>query len=551
MTSVDKPQNNTFVFRKHDSIGSAAAEEDVQFLEECFVDTGDLEQLIDCKNPRRIIVGRTGAGKSALLVKLRQRSRHVIELSPHSLALNFIANNNVISFFEAAGVNLSVFYNLLWRHILVVELLKNKFNIVNEDAHKDYMRQIRSILYKKDRIKEQAVDYLEKWGDKFWLTTEERIHELTEKIESKLSGSVGGELIGVKLNAEGARTLTTEQKKEVVERGRQAVSEVQIRELENMIAVLSDNVFNDSKDHYYVTIDMLDEEWADDRIRFKLIRALIDTIRHFRKVENVKIIAVLRQDLLNKILRQDPTPGFQEEKYESLYLNIQWAKKELHQLIERRINHLIRRRYTKGDVTFNDVFPSTIDKEQTISYLCDRTFLRPRDIILFVNDCLQMCEGRISISGTIIKQAEEGYSRKRLQSLASEWHTIFPNLAHVAQLFYGAKCNMEVSEFTKDLIEERYSEIVGNILDTNADPITRALDTLYTQSANFNSVRSYILRELYVTGLIGIKTGPSSSTSWSYMSMVTPSLGEIRPSSTIHVHPMFYRALGIAANCRQ
>lgn len=548
MTNSDKPQDESFVFRKHDSIGSAAAEDDAKFLEECFIDTGDLDQLIDCKNPRRIIVGRTGAGKSALIYMLRERSSHVIELSPHSLSLNFIANNNVIAFFETAGVNLSIFYGLLWKHILVVELLKKKFNIVNEDAHKDYMRNIRSILYKKDRIKEQAVDYLEKWGDKFWLTTEERIHELTERIERNLSGSIGGEFAGIKLNAEGAKNLTTEQKKEVIERGQRAVSEVQIRELENMIAVLSDNIFNDSKDHYYVTIDMLDEEWTDDQIRFKLIRSLIDTIRHFRKIVNVKVIAVLRKDLLNKILNQDPAPGFQEEKYESLYLNISWTKKDLLQLIERRINYLIKRKYTKADVPFDSIFPSTIDKESTIAYLCDRTFLRPRDIIMFINECLQMCEGRTSISGAIIKQAEDGYSRKRLQSLATEWRIIYPNLIHVARLFYGMKCHIEVSEITREFIDEYYPEIISGIKDTNIDPITRALDSLYTPNANFNSVRGYVLGELYITGLIGIKTGPSSSTSWAYQMAVTPSLGEIRPSSIIQIHPMFYHALGISVN---
>lgn len=548
MTNSDKPQDESFVFRKHDSIGSAAAEDDAKFLEECFIDTGDLDQLIDCKNPRRIIVGRTGAGKSALIYMLRERSSHVIELSPHSLSLNFIANNNVIAFFETAGVNLSIFYGLLWKHILVVELLKKKFNIVNEDAHKDYMRNIRSILYKKDRIKEQAVDYLEKWGDKFWLTTEERIHELTERIERNLSGSIGGEFAGIKLNAEGAKNLTTEQKKEVIERGQRAVSEVQIRELENMIAVLSDNIFNDSKDHYYVTIDMLDEEWTDDQIRFKLIRSLIDTIRHFRKIVNVKVIAVLRKDLLNKILNQDPAPGFQEEKYESLYLNISWTKKDLLQLIERRINYLIKRKYTNADVPFDSIFPSTIDKESTIAYLCDRTFLRPRDIIMFINECLQMCEGRTSISGAIIKQAEDGYSRKRLQSLATEWRIIYPNLIHVARLFYGMKCHIEVSEITREFIDEYYPEIISGIKDTNIDPITRALDSLYTPNANFNSVRGYVLGELYITGLIGIKTGPSSSTSWAYQMAVTPSLGEIRPSSIIQIHPMFYHALGISVN---
>jgi len=289
-----------------------------------------------------------------------------------------------------------------------------------------------------------------------------------------------------------------------------------------MISVLSENVFNDVEEHFYVTIDTLDEEWADDRIRFKLIKSLIDTIRRFRKIENIKVIAAIRQDLLTKILHQDPTPGFQEEKYESLYLNIRWSKKELYQLIERRINHLIKRRYTKGDVSFNDVFPSRIEHQSTIDYLTDRTFLRPRDIILFLNECLALADGRPSITETLVKQAEERYSHRRLQSLATEWHMVYPNLVHVAKLFYGHnKCNIPVSEITKDFIESRYTEIVSNIKDTGIDPITRLLDTLYTADANFGAVRARVLQELYMTGFIGIKAGPSAQTQlgisvWSY-----------------------------------
>jgi hypothetical protein len=46
-----------FVFRKHDNVGSAAAEHDSQFLDDCFVDTGDIKFLLDRNNPKRIIVG--------------------------------------------------------------------------------------------------------------------------------------------------------------------------------------------------------------------------------------------------------------------------------------------------------------------------------------------------------------------------------------------------------------------------------------------------------------------------------------------------------------
>ncbi|WP_339673940.1 hypothetical protein [uncultured Zhongshania sp.] len=265
-----------FCFTRHDEIGAAAAEEDSEFLAACYVDTGDLDVVLASDNPKRVIVGRTGAGKSALLSHIQKTEENVIVLSPHSLSLNYIANNNVIGFFEEAGVSLSVFYALLWRHILVVELLKSKFNITNENAQKDYTRHIRKILYKKDKFKEMAVDYLEQWGNKFWLTTEERMQELTKKIESNLSASIKSTLPGIDLSAKGAKNLTAEQKTQVIHIGKKVVSEIQIRELENIISVLGEDIFSDKQQRYFVIIDGLDEEWVDERIKYSLIKALID-----------------------------------------------------------------------------------------------------------------------------------------------------------------------------------------------------------------------------------------------------------------------------------
>ena len=99
------------------------------------------------------------------------------------------------------------------------------------------MSRLRELL-STDHIKEQAVDYLEKWGNRFWLTTEERIHELTSRIENSLSASLGAGTDGLKLSAGGGKTLSAEEQSQAVERGKQAVSEVQIRELENLISVL-------------------------------------------------------------------------------------------------------------------------------------------------------------------------------------------------------------------------------------------------------------------------------------------------------------------------
>lgn len=534
----------TFIFRKNDEIGAAGAEDDSQFLSECFVDTGELEILRDCNNARRVVVGRTGAGKTALLAELEATNQHVIALSPHALSLNYIANNTVIRFFEDAGVNLSPFYGLLWRHIIVVELLKAKYEIQTEDSQRACMARLRKLL-SKDHIREQAVDYLEKWGSRFWLTTEDRMHELTSRIESTLSASVNAGVDVVKLSAGSARTLSSEERREIVERGKKAVSEVQIRELENLISVLDEVVFSDRQQNYYVTIDTLDEEWADDRIRFRLIKSLIDTARRFRKVTNIKIIIALRQDLLDKVLHSSQDPGFQEEKYESLYLYVRWTKEQIKELITRRLNVLIKRRYTNQPVRTEDLFPNRIDQESPLEYITSRTFLRPRDAIMFINDCIGLSEGRAFFTAAVIKKAEEEYSHKRLQSLATEWQIIHPNLKHVAEMFYGMPEHFTVSEITRDLLCEKYEEAAKHIEDSSVDPITQSLDKLYTVEGNFGAIRNHLIRSLHFVGLFGVKLGPTSSVNWAYESRLSLSPGEIRPGSTVHIHPMFYRALGV------
>ena len=111
--------NLTFKFRRHDSIGTADVESDHEFLEECFLDTGDLETLRDCASPKRIVVGRTGIGKSALLMNLSRVEEHVIELPPEVLSLNYITNSTILRFFEELGIQLDPFYRLQkWPHFL-------------------------------------------------------------------------------------------------------------------------------------------------------------------------------------------------------------------------------------------------------------------------------------------------------------------------------------------------------------------------------------------------------------------------------------------------
>ncbi len=79
------------------------------------------------------------------------------------------------------------------------------------------------------------------------------MHELTERVENKLAAALSGSPLGLNASIEVAKSLSTEEKKEYIDRGQKAVSEVQVRELENMLSVLADDIFNDHQEHYYIS----------------------------------------------------------------------------------------------------------------------------------------------------------------------------------------------------------------------------------------------------------------------------------------------------------
>lgn len=126
--------------------------------------------------------------------------------------------------------------------------------------------------------------------------------ELTDKVDKDLSGSIDGLMPGVNISASGGLRLSKEIKTQVIEHGQRAVSEVQIRELENIFVVLEEDFFADPQQPCFITIDMLDEEWVDSRIKLQLIKSLIDTVRRFRRLTNVKVLVGLRRDLLDEVI---------------------------------------------------------------------------------------------------------------------------------------------------------------------------------------------------------------------------------------------------------
>ena len=151
---IKSNEGSKFRFKKGASIGEPDAESDVHYLAECFVDTGDYGILANCKSPQRIIVGRTGTGKSALIFQLKKSEENVIELEPEALSLNYLSNSDLLTNLEKAGVKLDLFYTLLWRHVISVELIKYRFNLINEESTQTFLNSLFRTLRKTDQQKD-------------------------------------------------------------------------------------------------------------------------------------------------------------------------------------------------------------------------------------------------------------------------------------------------------------------------------------------------------------------------------------------------------------
>ncbi|UCE05882.1 MAG: hypothetical protein JSW07_20200, partial [bacterium] len=437
MAKIDK-----FRFRKHDNIGAADAEGD-KFLHECFVDTGDIEVLRDCADCRSIVVGRTGSGKTALLQRLIEVEERAIEVSPEGLSLSYVSNSTIITYLSDLGVNLDVFYKLLWRHVFAVELIKENFGIHNETDLSSFWSRIASIF--RNKKEQNAINYLRKWGENFWEESEYRIKEITNELERKIKGSLNAKYLGKGLSVEGSRKLTGQEKIDVRQRAQSVINNVQVRQLADIIDLL-DEVLDDPQKKYFIVVDSLDEDWVDDKVRYKLIHALIQCVRDFRKVRHAKIIVAIRLDLLERVFRLVSVSGYQEEKYRALYVPLNWTKKNLLEVLDRRIDFLVRQRYTKQKVTHRDLLPKTVRNESAPDFIIKRTLMYPRDVILFFNQCILRSEGQPVLRSKIILAAEGEYSRLRFKALADEWSADYPLLSEFVSILKKRKHTFPITK---------------------------------------------------------------------------------------------------------
>lgn len=544
MSKPKKQPNSAIVIRHGLNIGELAAEDDADFLKDAFIRTPILDVVTELGNPKSIILGRTGSGKTALLSHISKVQPKVYMVVPKEVSLNYISNSNIIRFFTELGVDLDLFYQLLWRHVIAVELIRQRYAISSEAENRSFLRSISDAIFADERKKE-AIEYLKKWQSKFWINWDARIQELTTTIENELKASATSEIPGLTFEVGAATKLGSEEKTQLVRRAQAVVNSVQIAELSRVIDLLSEYVFSDNM-RYYLVIDDLDEKWVDEAIRFKLIRALIETIKVFRRVSRVKIIVALRVDILERVYYETRDIGFQLDKYDGYMARIKWTDKELKDLVQFRIRSLYKKQYTKDDANFQDLFKFNVGQIEPLDYIISRTLMRPRDVIAFVNECLIIAEGKAEITAQLIRDAELPYSQKRLNAIKDEWQSVHPNLNVGIEFLANKK---DVLTFGEIAFQNAIEDIAIKVTESHSkssDEIHEAARAVFESATTSNMIHfaKLIISILYKVGLVGIKNDQSQHYNYSYLHAATIPVHLVSDDCKIRIHPMFWRALG-------
>jgi hypothetical protein len=224
----------------------------------------------------------------------------------------------------------------------------------------------------------------------------------------------------------------------------------------------------------------------------------------------------LRSDVLERVVQESMHAGFQREKYD-YFLRIRWNRDQLWRLVEKRINLLFRRKYSSENIFFYDVFDAKIGKVDTFDYMLERSLFRPRDIISFVNICLDAAQGITRVTQNMVRKAESEYSR-RLQALIQEWKSAFPSLEIAFRMLSGRGGRFQPSDISaKEFIEEFMLE-VDNEIESGSDPLVREIKEYMNKGGpdKILSVARILFSELYRIGAIGIKLAPNERFMYSY-----------------------------------
>ena len=507
-----------YKFRSDDTIGNLDAESD-DFLHSCFFESNVYKTLSNFENnsdfTKRIIVGRTGSGKTALLkqIKKDQRIKKTNEIEAESTVFEHIKNNVFISQLNDEKIDLRVFYKSLWVHVLLTKIIET----IDTEKFLDLLKKPLSTIKKRYNI-DLAKDYVNSFENGFF--NDNIVSEMTDRMHNDLKASLG--LPGINLGG----GISSDASQKIQRETSRYVSSELLKKQKELIKIIEDEFSNENQIKIIISIDDLDKSWlSSSEIRYDFINALLDAFKELINIKSVKILISIRTDIMMGIYNNNLR---QEEKDKAFILPIKWNRKEISEILDKRINHLIKHKYqSRSDVKFSEIFNFSIKNTTVNEYILDRTMLRPRDAIDFINICLSNSDGLNAMNENLVLQSEEEFYTSRKQALIKEWFSLYP---HIKDYIDGISflSNIEFNILEDKSLFEKIEEFL----------ILRSKDNEGIEHNKIVTSPFDLVNIWFMIGIVGIK---KSNSLIIYSSFDKQELDITDQTKTFKIHPLFFR----------
>jgi hypothetical protein len=422
-------------------LGASSAENEFKFLHEYYLETDNFRRAR--RGEARLIVGRKGAGKSAIFFQLRDEKRRdsnsvVLDLKPEGYKL-LKFKDSVLNSLEAGSFEHTItsFWNLVLLHQVCYQMLETdkQLHLRNHRLYEDYRNL--STLFARD------VDSVE--GD-----FSERISKLIDRISLDYRTKYG--------EADAVGLSTPEVTALVYQRDIRPLEEALFKYLSH-------------KNELWILFDNLDKGWPTHGLTERdaiIIRSLLEASR---KIEHscqrhgieAHTAVFLRNDVYELLIDSTPDRG----KESRLLIDCDDAD-ELREILRLRLARAI-----SGETSFATVWRAVcapvVGNQESSQYLIDRCLMRPR----FFLDLVKACKGYAinrnhqKIEEDDLLKGAQAFSHSLIQEIEYEMQDIYPSAHDILYAFVDSSHRLTFDEMIGKLAEWRVAiDDVSELIDT-------------------------------------------------------------------------------------
>lgn len=394
------------------SLGEPTAENEMTTLSHYYLRTDQYQKAL--RGEANLVVGRKGAGKTALFIQVRDKIRSdrrniVVDLKPESYQL--IKLKEDILGFVTEGTRQHLI-TAFWEYLVLLEVA---YKLLEKDKHTFANNHLLREQYLELQSAYEVDDFFTE-GD-----FSERLQSLSVRIADRYRDRFAGKVDTKLTTHEVADLLYTHD----------------VRELKQRVSA-----YLSHKHSVWVLLDNLDKGWSThgvDAIDVIVLRCLIDAGRKIERDMHASghtfhCIVFVRNDVYDHLMKRSSDYG------KEMRVVLDWTDADLlREMLRLRLVSALGEEH--ADLEFQQLWPRICNShykgEETSNFIIERSLMRPRNVLKLMSHALGYANNfhRARISEEDIEKGLEAYSRDILIEVGRELADVFPRATDLLYYF--------------------------------------------------------------------------------------------------------------------